>query len=474
MILSDCSGRHWWDGRAGAAAHLWARQGPTAILQPLGEGLWRRTAAPTVPGQAVLSRPGTPNTELRFTPHDGPVRQRPGGIAIPVTELSADWLADWARLVTASGGPRDTAVTYVSDRVRPAVEPLTREEELPPADRVRRFQAAASPAAAALAAHIALTVPYLPVMRLIQHRVIRSSKPSDLAEVLLSGLLRPVDGVPGRYDFVPGARDALLRTLPRAESLATAAVLERISAEIQERAGTAANTFRAVMNVAEGTGSLSADAAERPFALINPEALRVLTHVTSPAPGAAPAEEEVQLPAAEGAPAGLSSYLPEPIPGVVYTENLGDRSFVLRLPPRLPESDWPVPDKVALPVRDTELTRVLDFLDPAHSRGIPILIEGKQGTGKTALAAQATRIALERDWFPGGVLIARLSVAYEKGIVGQMLRVLGVPEQYISADNEDRVELYRGVLAAYAALSDSAGHRRGCRHRADPAAPSSR
>ena len=63
-----------------------------------------------------------------------------GSIAIPVTELSADWLADWARLVTASGGPRDTAVTYVSDRVRSAVEPLTMEEELPPADRVRRFR----------------------------------------------------------------------------------------------------------------------------------------------------------------------------------------------------------------------------------------------------------------------------------------------------------------------------------------------
>ena len=197
---------------------------------------------------------------------------------------------------------------------------------------MRRFQAAASQEAAQLAAHIALAVPYLPVMRLIQHRIIRSSEPSDLAQVLLSGLLRPVDGVPGLYDFLPGAREELLRTLPRAESLATAAVLERVSAAIQERAGTAANTFRAVINVAEGTGSLSADAAGRPFALIDPGALSMLTHATSPAPGAAPPEEKVEVTSVVSGADAPPGTFPEPTPGVLYAANFGGRSFVLRLP----------------------------------------------------------------------------------------------------------------------------------------------
>ncbi|TDE30659.1 SAV_2336 N-terminal domain-related protein, partial [Actinomadura sp. 6K520] len=46
LVLSDCSGPHWWDGRAAQAVRRWARAGPTAILQPLPEHLWRRTAAP--------------------------------------------------------------------------------------------------------------------------------------------------------------------------------------------------------------------------------------------------------------------------------------------------------------------------------------------------------------------------------------------------------------------------------------------
>jgi WD40 repeat protein len=454
VILSDCSGRHWWDGRTGVAAHWWARQGPTVILQPLGEGLWRRTAAPTVPGQALLDRPGAPNTELHFTPHDGPVRPPPGSIPVPVTELSADWLADWARLVAGSGGPRDTAVTYVTERARPAVAPLTAEEQLPPADRVRRFQAAASPAAAELAAHIAVAVPYLPVMRLIQHRIVSPSQPADLAEVLLSGLLRPVDGVPGLYDFLPGARDALLRTLPRGDSLATAAVLERVAAEIQERAGTAAQTFRAVMNVAAGTGSLPTGDGDRPFALIDAGALRLLTHVTAleaagPRPVAGPPDGQA------GTGREVTANPAEAVPAVTYTGRTDDgRSFTLRLPPRLPERGWPGQDMADLPVADAdELTGVLSKLDPARPNRVPVLIEGPAGTGKTALATQAVRSSLERGWFPGGVLYARRpAVLADTGEMARtLLRNLGVPEELIPDATENRVRDYRALLAAYAA-----------------------
>lgn len=278
LVLSDCSGPHWWGGRAAPALHLWARRGPTAILQPLPERLWRRTAAPAIPGRAIASRAGAPNTALRFTPHDGRAgRPAPDAVPVPVLEPAPEWMADWAGLVTASGDHhRDTAVTYVSVAQPPHGQPIATEGDLTLTERILRFQAAASPTAVDLAAHVALSVPALPVMRLIQQRVTPGSRSSDLAEVLLSGLLEPVDPERGLYDFVPGARSALLETLPRPESLAVAELLNRIGAEIETRAGSTTRAFRAVVPVAEGTGARALGDAGHPFALVSEEALGLL------------------------------------------------------------------------------------------------------------------------------------------------------------------------------------------------------
>ncbi|GAA1782195.1 caspase, EACC1-associated type [Actinomadura chokoriensis] len=268
LVLSDCSGPHWWKGHAPRAVRHWAQAGPTAILQPLAERLWRRTAAPTAPGLAVLPRPGAPNTDLRFTPFDGAA---PTGVPVPVLEAAPRWFAAWARLVTGAG-PQPAAVATLAARPSgPA--PVHRERELPIAERVRRFLTTASPDAAELAAHVAVSVPSLPVMRLIQHRILGGSGPGQLAEVLLSGLLRPVGDV--RYEFVPGAREALLDTLPRPEALHTRHVLEAVSAEIERRAGTAAETFRALLPRDGGPVRLTADTDH--FALITPRTRTLLT-----------------------------------------------------------------------------------------------------------------------------------------------------------------------------------------------------
>ncbi|WP_207945282.1 hypothetical protein, partial [Actinomadura rubrisoli] len=115
--------------------------------------------------------------------------------------------------------------------------------------------------------------PSLPVMRLIQHRILGGSGPGQLAEVLLSGLLRPSGGV--RYAFVPGAREALLDTLPRPEAQHTRHVLEAVSAEIERRAGTTADTFRALLPAQDGPVRLIADTDH--FALVTPETRTTLT-----------------------------------------------------------------------------------------------------------------------------------------------------------------------------------------------------
>ncbi|QKW34204.1 caspase family protein [Actinomadura sp. NAK00032] len=284
LVLSDCSGPHWWSGHAARAVRRWAQAGPTAILQPLAERLWRRTAAPAVPGLASLPRPGAPNTDLRFTPHDG---APPPGVPVPVLEAAPRWFAAWARLVAGSG-PQPAAVAALAAHPS-GPTPVGRERELPIGERVRRFLTTASPDAAELAAHVAVSDPSLPVMRLIQHRILGGSGPGQLAEVLLSGLLRPAGDV--RYAFVPGAREALLDTLPRPEALHTRRVLEAVSAEIERRAGTAAETFRALLPTDGGPVTLTADTDH--FALVTPE---TRTHLApGPAPAPAPAPDLLDL-----------------------------------------------------------------------------------------------------------------------------------------------------------------------------------
>ncbi|WP_223777957.1 SAV_2336 N-terminal domain-related protein [Streptomyces sp. 135] len=405
LVLSDCSGPHWWAGHAAPALHLWARRGPTAILQPLPERLWRRTAAPAVPGRAIASRAGAPNTVLRFTPHDGRVRlPAADALPVPVLELAPEWLADWAGLVTASGDHRrDTAVTYVSCAPAPPGRPLTAEGDLPITERVLRFQAAASPTAADLAAHVALSVPALPVMRLIQQRVTPGSRPSDLAEILLSGLLEPVDAERGLYDFVPGARTALLETLPRPESLAVADLLGRLGEEIEARAGSASRAFRAVVEVAQGTGSRGLGPAAQPFALVSEEALGLLRGrairvakrpVEEPRDGAVP-----------GVPAGGVEvpWPPSEFPAINEFVASGEFRPVgsVTSPPGLTN----VPEPARFIGRDSERRRLdLELLpmDSPHSPRRAIVVHGPAGVGKSALAAVWARGVAAGD-LPGPV-----------------------------------------------------------------------
>jgi FxsC-like protein len=283
LVLSDCSGRQWWNGRAASAVHAWARRGPTAILQPLPERLWPRTAAATVPGTARSVVPGAPNPGLIFVP-DADQSPPAGSVPVPVLELGLEpiWLADWARLVSnPDQGPIRTAVTYVAARPAAADARVSDETALGVDDRVRRFQAVASPQARRLAAYIAVSIPALPVMRLIQRTMLPGSRPGHLAEVLLSGLLRPRGG--DRYEFVDEqVRKSLLAVLPRSESWHAVTVLQRISAEIERRAGAAGETFPALLEIRDQPSDPGIDPDAARFALVSPLATQLLSHLAVP------------------------------------------------------------------------------------------------------------------------------------------------------------------------------------------------
>jgi len=262
LVISDCVARMWRTGAAGAMLHEWGRHGPVAILQPLPERLWARSGARTLAGRLAAPRACTPNTGLEFVPYGG--RAVPDGTAVPVLELSGQWLRRWTAMI-AGGPPGTAAVTVVSGA---PVDPpaLLPARPLSADQRVRQFRAVASGEAFQLARYVALSEPVLPVIRHVQHAMFRPAQPAHLAEVLLSGLLRVVDSGQGRYRFVEGVPEVLLETLTLSETIQARDLLEKVSASVQRQMSAGRERFTAL---APGAGAHDLDEASRPFAIIS-------------------------------------------------------------------------------------------------------------------------------------------------------------------------------------------------------------
>ncbi|MER5436198.1 SAV_2336 N-terminal domain-related protein [Streptomyces sp. NPDC002588] len=251
LVVSDCMGPQWRPGPAGQRWYRtlrhWATRMPLAVVQPLPERLWPTTALPAEPGLLTVPAAAAPLTALGFTPYDPEAAAAPPGPALPlpVLEPGGPWLANWSALVASPGGARAPgSAAWLRPAPLPAGEAAP-AAALPAQDLVLRFRATASPQAFRLAGHLALAVPSVPVMRLVQRAVDRDPRPQHLAEVILSGMLTAVPGPPGSYEFRPGVRELLLRTLPRTARGRARELLERVGGLIDERAGLTAGGFRA-------------------------------------------------------------------------------------------------------------------------------------------------------------------------------------------------------------------------------------
>lgn len=104
--------------------------------------------------------------------------------------------------------------------------------------------------------------------------------------------------------------------------------------------------------------------------------------------------------------------------------------------------------------REHELEVLLGILGSESPTGTVVVsvVAGMAGVGKTALAVKAAHGAVDRGWFPGGVLFLDLR-GYDQVPVSSaraldsLLRGLGVPGEEIPPETADRVGLYRSVLA---------------------------
>ncbi|MFI0736885.1 SAV_2336 N-terminal domain-related protein [Streptomyces sp. NPDC021100] len=250
LVISDCVGPLWQEGRAQRLLHRWSATAPLAVVQPLPPRLWPRTALPAEGG--TLTRDPLSGGRLGFEPDAfGPPPSR-GALPVPVLLPVREALGAWARLLS---GPGRTTVHGAAGWVLPehpasAPPPPDEVENLTADARLAAFRATASPGALRLATHFAAVPLALPVMQMVQRAMLPDTGAMELAEVLLGGLLWRVPAPAGTdaatgpwYEFADGVRELLLQSLGVDEATL---VLKHCSDYVERHFGRSARNFSAL------------------------------------------------------------------------------------------------------------------------------------------------------------------------------------------------------------------------------------
>ncbi|WP_323183681.1 ATP-binding protein [Streptomyces prunicolor] len=147
--------------------------------------------------------------------------------------------------------------------------------------------------------------------------------------------------------------------------------------------------------------------------------------------------------------------------GVFLREVVGVQVVIQRGAAAVPEALAGLPPRPGgFTGRESETTALLRALDPAGElKEAPAVlvaaVSGLGGIGKTALAVETAHLAVERGWFPGGVLFIDLHGYDQEPVTADralqaLLRALGISPEHIPATADERVALYRSTLAARA------------------------
>ncbi len=261
LLVSDCTSEIWYRNQTYNQNHhiydilkLWSNSGPSAIVQLFPEQLWTRTAMGF--GYPVLLNalvPGVPNQKLKL---EGlPVWEEVDvnkGITLPVITLEPDSVKQWSRVVAGVGSTQTAGILLQPDLIpqQSEISPDTSNtnnnntnNKPSAADLVNRFQATASPTARRLAGLMATVPVSLPVVHLIQQTILKESMQVHVAEVFMSGILKPVTA--NNYEFVPGVRELLIDSVPTPD---VDRVLHEVSKYIAKKAGISINNFAALLS----------------------------------------------------------------------------------------------------------------------------------------------------------------------------------------------------------------------------------
>ncbi|WP_281421193.1 SAV_2336 N-terminal domain-related protein, partial [Actinoplanes auranticolor] len=271
LVLSDTASDHWYGVSTWNAVRSWANTTPTAVIQLLPENHWGYTAM-GLPDMLMRSRrPAGHNADAQVRPAwwSADVSDDTTRVPVPVLTLSATSMTRWADSVVTGAEWSEAVSAEPPRRSAPSVT----NAALTPTERIRAFQARASPQAQALARILAgAPALSLPLIRVLQHRLVPGSDPSHLAEVLVSGLFERTE--PGgdrlRLRLRPGLRDLLRRGMTTTQEWDTYEVL---TDHLLRHAGSG-ETVQALLADPMGSGRL--DIGLEPFAAMGRElALRL-------------------------------------------------------------------------------------------------------------------------------------------------------------------------------------------------------
>ncbi|MEP1076063.1 CHAT domain-containing protein [Leptolyngbya sp. PL-A3] len=292
LFVSDCVSAYWYDGTLLPTLGIWAQSCPMAIVQMLPEWLWDRTALSR--GAAVWFRsltPGVTNQQLIVEGRSRSAKRRrrsqpeiirPQEIKVPIITLEPGIFKEWAKMLSGKGGALSPGIIF-----EPSNDIFSESigqdvfDELSAEERVQRFRATASPVARRLAILLAAApVISLPVVRIIQDRLLSESRQVHVAEVFLGGLLKPLSEVCSdtnpdqvQYDFVYGVREVLLQSVPTSDAVN---VFEEVSSYIAARLGLSVEAFAATLRAIEHIEDKELSNQTRPFATVTAQILKQL------------------------------------------------------------------------------------------------------------------------------------------------------------------------------------------------------
>jgi GTPase SAR1 family protein len=285
LVVSDCIAPIWRNGAIASALQIWSRSGMVAILQMLPDWLWARTALGRgVAAQFSALAAGMPNYQLTTTTvstwYDIDLAT---SIKIPVVTLEPDKFTAWAEMLAGKGGAWSAGIVFEPELF--AVPEVSIEfdgaSELDAEDRVQSFRLTASPIARRLAGLLAAApVISLPIVRILQSKVLTQSQPVHVAEVFLGGLLKPLSEITAKtnpnyvqYDFIEGVRDLLLESVPSSE---IKNIVVEVSEYIAKRLGVSLPDFAAVIRNPRQVKNTKLTSQTRPFALLTAQILKRL------------------------------------------------------------------------------------------------------------------------------------------------------------------------------------------------------
>jgi tetratricopeptide (TPR) repeat protein len=225
-LLTDGLGPAWRFGAMEPLLWSWGRRMPVAVVSPLPQHLWQSAGFRTHRLSMSMPRSSGPSSAARWRFRDlwdelSTDRAAPSAglsVPVPLLELNPRWLAPWAGFLSGDHGSWTdlTALVLTPDAGEARAEdPLFPDGPAPSArERVRRFRATASPAAFALATHLAAAPLTWAVLRLVQDMV-PGARRAHVAELFVTRLIRAIrpdydDPEQITLDFEAGVREELL------------------------------------------------------------------------------------------------------------------------------------------------------------------------------------------------------------------------------------------------------------------------